>query len=244
MCLLALFYRVVEDAPVVAGANREEDYARGGNPPAVLDGAVRAVAGTDPVAGGTWFGVNARGVLVAVTNRRKQRIPPQPRSRGLLARDLLTLTTAKAAAEAATRELDSGRYQGCNVICADAADAVVIQGGDWLRVQLLPPGLHVVANRDVNDEADPRVCYALSWLHQRRYAGAAHCLLALRELCAQTGADGPPMCLHGETRGTVSSTVVALRDPASHGTYLHAQGPPDRTPYVDYSHLLQEIEVV
>ena len=33
MCLLALFYRVVDDAPVVAGANREELYARGGEPP-------------------------------------------------------------------------------------------------------------------------------------------------------------------------------------------------------------------
>ena len=30
MCLLALFYRVIEDAPIVAGANREEAYARGG----------------------------------------------------------------------------------------------------------------------------------------------------------------------------------------------------------------------
>ena len=33
MCLLALFFRVVEDAAVVAGANREEHYQRGGEPP-------------------------------------------------------------------------------------------------------------------------------------------------------------------------------------------------------------------
>ena len=53
MCLLALFYRVAEDAPVVAGANREEVYARGGEPPRILEGPVRAVAGIDPTAGGT-----------------------------------------------------------------------------------------------------------------------------------------------------------------------------------------------
>src|SRR5207253_2764050 len=42
MCLLALFYRVVEDAPLVVGANREEAYARGGEPPRILDGVCRA----------------------------------------------------------------------------------------------------------------------------------------------------------------------------------------------------------
>ena len=33
MCLLALFFRVAEDCPVVAGAIREEYFARGGEPP-------------------------------------------------------------------------------------------------------------------------------------------------------------------------------------------------------------------
>jgi hypothetical protein len=244
MCLFALFYRIVDDALIVAGANREEEYARGGNPPAVLDGTVRAVAGTDTVADGTWFGVNARGVLVAVTNRRKQLVASRKvklRSRGLLARDLLAMPSAKVAGEAATRELESGRYDGCNIVCADAAGAVVVQGGDWLRVRPLPPGLHVLSNRDVNDEHDPRVLHAAWWLSQRRYAGADHCLFALRELCGQTGNGSPPICLRGATRGTVSSSAVALRNPLERSTYLHAQGPPDRTPYADYSHLFPEM---
>src|SRR5436305_10671915 len=99
MCLLALFYRVVEDAAVIIGANREEAYARPGEPPQLLDGPTRAVAGVDPVAGGTWLGVNEHGVLVAVTNRAKSDVPLNPRSRGLLARDLLGCRTAVVAAE-------------------------------------------------------------------------------------------------------------------------------------------------
>ena len=91
MCLLALFYRVVEDAAVVVGANREELYRRGGEPPRLHDGPPRFVAGVDPVAGGTWLGVNEHGVLAAVTNRPKDRRPDRPRSRGLLVRDLLGL---------------------------------------------------------------------------------------------------------------------------------------------------------
>jgi uncharacterized protein with NRDE domain len=242
MCLLALFYRVAEDAPVVVGANREELYHRGGEPPRLLDGPLRAAAGIDPAAGGTWLGVNAAGVLIAVTNRPKSEAPQQPRSRGLLARDLLLgCPSAKEAVELATRELDSGRYAGCNFLCADAERAVVLEGGDWLRVRPLPPGLHVLTNRDVNDASDVRAGYALWWLGQGQYAVADHCLEALRRLCAQSGDDRPAMCLHGPDRGTVSSSVIALRGALARGTYLHAQGPPDSVPYTDYSELLREL---
>ena len=126
MCLLALFFRVVEDAAVVVGANREEVYDRGGEPPRILEGPIPAAAGVDPVAGGTWLAVNARGVLVAVTNRGKTDAPREPRSRGLLARDLLASASARQAAERAAGELGSSRYAGCNLLCADADSAAVL----------------------------------------------------------------------------------------------------------------------
>jgi uncharacterized protein with NRDE domain len=241
MCLLALFYRVVEDAPVVAGANREELYSRGGEPPQILDGPVPAVGGLDPVARGTWFGVNQRGVFVAVTNRPKSDIPPKPRSRGLLARELLGCPTAAVAVDKAAQELDRRQYAGCNIVCADKDSATVVHGGDWLRIRPLPPGLHILTAHDVNDASDRRLGHALWWLGQRSYACAEECLRALQELCAQSGNDGPPICLHGERGGTVSSSIVALRSPGAESSYLHAQGPPDRTPYTDYSHLFRQL---
>lgn len=241
MCLLALFFRMVEDAPLVAGANREEAYARGGEPPRILDGPCRAVAGIDPVAGGTWFGVNERGVLVAVTNRPRSELPPNPRSRGLLARELLACPSAAAAVELATKELDQHRYAGCNFVCADQERVVVLQAGDWLRVRFLPPGIHVLTAHDVNDASDPRLGYAHWWLSEHRYGTAKDCVAALQELCAQPGNGTPPMCLHGERGGTVSSSIVALRPELHRSTYLHAQGSPDRTPYIDYSPLLRQL---
>lgn len=244
MCLLALFYRVLEEAPVVAGANREEVYSRGGEPPQILHGPCAALAGVDPLARGTWFGVNERGVLIAVTNRPKTLLPAQPRSRGLLARELLDCPTATAAVEQATRELEQDLYAGCNILCADQESATVVHGGDWLRIRPLPPGLHVLTSHDVNDTSDRRLGHALGWLCQRSYACAEDCVLALKELCAQGGNGTPPMCLRGERSGTVSSSIVALRSPLALSSYFHAQGPPDRTPYSDYSHLLRELFAV
>jgi uncharacterized protein with NRDE domain len=241
MCLLTLFFRVVEDAAVVAGANREEVYSRGGEPPQILGGAFPVIAGVDPVAQGTWFGVNQGGVLIAVTNRPKSALPAQPRSRGLLARDLLGCPTAAQAVDHAKGELDRGCYAGCNILCADQASATVIHGGDWLRIRPLPPGLHVLTSHDVNDASDRRLGHALWWLSQRSYACAEECVRALEELCAQSGNGDPPMCVHGEHGGTVSSSIVALRSPLSRSSYLHAQGSPDGTPYSDYSHLWRQL---
>jgi len=242
MCLLALYFRALPDAPLVVGANREEFYARGGDPPRLLDGPRRALAGIDPVAGGTWLGVNENGLVVAVTNRQQARVPSQPRSRGLLVRELLMCASARMAEAQATLELASNRYQGFNLVCADHERVVVFQAGDSLRVRPLRPGLHVLANGDVDDEGDRRVRHALRWLARHEPRRAADCIEALQMLCAQGGGNGdPPMCFQGADRGTVSSTIVVLRPTLEQSVYLHAQGPPDCTPYVDYSLLLREL---
>lgn len=241
MCLLALFFRVIEDAPLIVGANREELYARGGEPPQVRQAACRFVAGRDPQAGGTWLGVNEHGVLVAITNRLKSELPAKPRSRGLLVRDLLGCATAAEAVQVASQELGGGRYAGCNLLCADADNATVLHAGDWLRVRPLPPGIHVLTANDVNDGSDRRLGHALWWLHERPYGNANDCVAALRELCAQRGNGDPPICLRSAKGGTVSSSIIVLRRPISRGVYLHAEGPPDQTPYADYTHLLKEL---
>lgn len=243
MCLLVLLHRVVEEAPLIVAANREEAHARPGEPPQLLlTGPYGAVGGRDPRAGGSWLAVNAHGLLVAVTNRPKGALPARPRSRGLLVCDLLACLTAAEAAAQARRALASGCYAGCNVVCADAAQLYVVHGGDDLRWQMLPPGLHLLTNRDVNDTSDPRLLHARRELQRHgSWGSVASCVEVLKTLCRQTANRGPAMCLHGETHGTVSSSILALRQPLNRGLYMHAQGPPDRTPYDDYSHLLEEL---
>lgn len=241
MCLLALFFRVLDEAPLIAGVNREEEYARGGEPPRMLEGNVRAVGGVDPRAGGTWFGINENGVMIALTNRIKSQLPAHPRSRGLLVRELLQCPTAAEAETLAAKELSRPNYAGCNLLCADPGRATILHSGDWLRVRPLPPGLHVLTSHDANDESDRRIRHALWWLHQRSFDKAADCVSALKELCVQKGGDDPPICLRGPIGGTVSSSIIAYEERPQFSVYLHAQGPPDETPYADYSPLLRDL---
>jgi len=226
---------------VLVGANREEAYARKGELPRLVEGPVRFAAGMDPVAGGTWLGINALGVIVGVTNRPKSTVSPTPRSRGLLVRELLACPTAVEAAERAAENLAGNLYAGCNLLCVDKHNAVVLHAGDWLRVRPLPPGLHVLTARDVNDENDRRTEYALRWLAGHSHTTATQWVDALKELCGQTGNGSPPICLHGELGGTVSSSILTLSQAKEQSVYLHAQESPDRVPYGDYSHLLREL---
>ena len=237
MCLVAVLFRAVPGAPVLIAANREEEYARGGGPPVRWTEPNAVVAGTDPQAGGTWLGVNVRGVLIAVTNRPKQTPPPNARSRGLLVRDLLAAPTAVAAVEQATRELATGRYAGCNVVCVDQERAAVIRAGEWLRVWLLPPGVHVLTNREMNDSSDERTSFARRWLN-RDFADADEALAAMKALCGRT--TDPAICLRGNTGGTVSSCLLDLRPELADSRMWTAEGPPDRSVYFDRTELLRE----
>ena len=118
----------------------------------------------------------------------------------------------------------------------------MLHAGDWLRVRPLPPGIHVLTARDIDDMADSRLAYALGWLNRRSYSTAAECLEALQQLCSQTGNGSPAICIRGKKGGTVSSSLIALRQPLFRSNYLHAQGPPDRTPYGDCSALFEELQ--
>src|SRR5262249_53577581 len=158
--------------------------------------------------------------------------------------ELLDCPTARLAAERAAEALARNEYAGCNFLCADRDRAVILHGGDWLRVRPLPPGLHVLTNHDVNDPSDRRATYALDWLSQRHVVCADQVVTALRELCPQPGNGTAPMCLHGEQKGTVSSSILALKTPRQRSVLLHAQGPPDRVPYEDYSALLRDLFAV
>src|SRR5262249_5659012 len=158
-----------------------------------------AVGGVDPVQGGTWLGVNAHGLLVAVTNRAKTTVPAAPPSRGLLARELLGCPCAAEAAGRAARSLEGGGYAGCNFLCVDRREAVGIPGAAGLRIRPLPPGLHVLSNRDVNAPTDLRVVHATAWLAGQDLSNSATALQALGRLCGSHEPAAAPMCFRRET---------------------------------------------
>ena len=81
MCILAIQYRLVPDAPILVAMNREERYDRPTSVPSIQSGKPRVLCGLDQQASGTWLGVNQHGMLVAACNRGKVATVINPRSR-------------------------------------------------------------------------------------------------------------------------------------------------------------------
>lgn len=243
MCFLAVQLGAVPGAPVLLAFNREEYFARPSRPPRVAAGPPPMLGGLDERAGGTWLGVNRHGLIVAVTNRLKSELPANPRSRGLLCRDLLTAASIDEAVERAVDELEQDRYAGANYILLSRRSGAVIHAGDRLEVKHLTGKLHLITNGDLDDPGDQRIHYARELFDHKSLESVPQFMATARFVCSRRARDPaePTIVFEAEDRGTVSSTLIALADDPAKSHYLHAAGPPDRQPYDDYSQLLRDL---
>lgn len=240
---MAILFQSTRDAPLLVAANREEFFDRPTQPPRIQSGKPRVICGIDRKKGGTWLGVNQYGLVAAVTNRPKQMIPPEPRSRGLLCRDLLSQRTARAAAEHAAKELASGVYAGANYLVADAHSAHVIHGAQRIDIVDLSPGLHILSSSDVDDVSDERqeLVRRLLTLHSLDSA-VTFLAVASRAFSRKPDAAGRRgVVLTGGDYGTVSSALISLPERTQNAVFQYAPGPPSEQPYDDLSALLRQV---
>lgn len=243
MCLLAIQYKSVPEAPILVAANREEEFDRPSLVPAIQPGKPRVLSGVDTKAGGTWLGVNQNGLFVGLANRPRLFAPPSPKSRGLLCRDLLRANSARHAVDMAMEELTANKYDGCNLIIADSESGWAVHGGDDPEVAELIEGLNIISTHDVNDLRDERQKLARRLLTLQTLDSAVKFLAVASKAFARPPAapDRPGMVVRSKDRGTVSSTLIALGKKPRDAIFQYANGSPDMARYEDYSPLLRDI---
>jgi uncharacterized protein with NRDE domain len=254
MCTIAILIEVVDGAPLILAANRDELYARPTRAPEVLLADPRIAGGVDVLSGGTWLAVRSDGHFAAVTNQRALVTPPPGlRSRGLAVREL----AAAADPEAYVAAIDPTEYASMNLVWRDrggVAIAYARREAGTLEIERLGRGVHVLCNDRLGAEGFPRA-------ERLRAAIEAAIDLAWRELAKRIEvalgdhtkvalADTPPShlppelareltatCIHSEYYGTRSSTILAIdRDRVIE--YRHADGRPCVTPFIDRRSLL------
>jgi len=243
MCMMAILYKTAKNTPVLVAANREEFFSRPTQIPKIQSGSPRVVCGIDLKAGGTWLGVNQHGLVAAVTNRPKTLVPPDPRSRGLLCRELLKMRHAAEAARHAAKELATGIYAGANYLCADANYAAVVYGGDRIEIAQLQPGLHLLSNGNLNDPDDSRHEFIRRMLTLHTLDSAVTFLaVASRAFSRKPDSSGRRSVIIAEKDyGTVSSTLLSLPAKIQQAVYHYAPGPPCDRAYDDLSALLRQV---
>lgn len=230
MCLILVLFKVRPDYPLIVAANRDERRDRPATPPFRWEGDPVIWAGRDEVAGGTWFGVNAAGLLAAVTNRSGRPIDPSLPSRGNLCLQALHESVPERAVAGVAAQL-SNPSNSFNLFCAntDLGWVTTWQG----TTRKLSRGRHVISSRgDPDDSALPVIRRARRLLHgaDLRSPGLEDLLRMLGGFCANTGGR-TPICRPGGDHGTVSSSLIALDAEGQVAAYWHANGPPSEIPY-------------
>ena len=238
MCILMVIHRVVPEYPVVVAANRDEYYDRPTQGPSLLGRSPRVWGGRDERAGGTWMGFNEHGAVVGLTNRRlhaEQPTDPQRRSRGWVCLEALQGRTAAEAAETLMGQPPQ-RYNPFNLLLMDADELLWIAYDDAPTLTPLRPGLHILANGDLNDFETARLRRARQLLQAAEPASLLDLMPVLEQACRdhEPGVKNrETICMHrdDDNYGTVSSTILALPADGGAPVYHYAAGHPCRMPY-------------
>lgn len=244
MCTLVILRRPDNDWPLLIAANRDEMVDRAWLPPARhWPDRAEVVGGLDQLAGGTWLAVNDTGVAAAILNREGSLGPTVgKRSRGELVLEAVDHADAAAAAEAMAA-LDGSAYRSFNLVIADNRDAFWIRGTEQSHVEVLevPPGLHMITSRELDDTESVRIGRFLPRFRAAEDPDVEagnwsdwENLLATR---LRDSEEDPreTMCIVTDLGyGTVSSTLVALpsaEHPERKAIWRFAAGRPDQVPY-------------
>lgn len=243
MCTLVAAFDPDAVFPLVVAANRDEQLARPSSPPRIWGGAPPFLAPRDEKAGGSWLGLNARGLFVAITNRFGVMPEESRASRGELVVKALASPDAMAL-HIRLAALSPRTYNAFHLLYADRARAFVTwSDGERIQQQELRRGLHVVTERSLGGDDHART--ELIQRHAaplRRHAGPT--LEELSALVSQHAEDRiGSVCVHVPELGygTKSSMLLWLGRSLVTTRMAWAEGPPCTTPFVDQTPLVAEL---
>jgi hypothetical protein len=248
MCTLVLLRRPGHRWPVLIAANRDEMVDRPWDPPAAhWPDRPDVVAGRDRLAGGSWLGYNASGVVAAILNRTDSLGPAAgKRSRGELVLDALDHDDAGDAA-AALAAIDPAAYRTFNLVIADNRDAYWLRSRDGrspVEAVVMPAGLSMLTSANLNDTQNFRIAAYLprfteatppdpdtgDWSSWRSILGS-------RQTRPEAGPSGAMSIVTDYGYGTVSSSLIALAAPDAkfrqgvRDIWLFAKGRPDEADF-------------
>ena len=241
MCTVVL--GVKGDGRFWIAANRDESLVRPATGPRRWPNEA-FVAPRDEVGGGTWLGLNEKGLFVGVTNRFGADKDEKRESRGHLVVEALRAPSA-AVLHATLAGLPPLRFNAFHLVYTDGDGCFVTwSDGKAIQQESLGPGLHLVTERSYGAVPMLRTAGALHREPERvrfmrarlEELGPAPEPEALQKLLGthrpEAPLDSPCVHLPDFGYGTRSSLVLLKAPVLEDAEWRWAEGPPDRTPFV------------
>ena len=237
MCTVLVLFRPGDAWPLLVGANRDESFDRAFLPPGRhWPSAPGIVAPRDLTAGGTWLGVNERGVFATIVNGIDRLGPAEGKtSRGELVLRALEEPDATRAVRA-VGALDAQRYRGFTLLVADRETAHAVSSDErTIRVDVLAPGHHMVTPEGCDAAGSPRFEAHFPAFRAAPPPVPPRDWEDWIELLRHADDDDPHRAMTVVTDagfGTVCSALLALpAAPQETPLLMFANGPPTRVPY-------------
>jgi len=159
MCTLLILYRPLNKWPLIIAGNRDEMKSR----PSLSPGKHWAnekniIAGKDLTAGGSWLGINNRGLISTILNRPYSLGPKKEKfSRGGIIINILKNKDIKTALTY-IKLLDITNWRPFNLFIANNKNAYWIKstGKNKITINLISEGRHFLDSHDLNSKKSDR----------------------------------------------------------------------------------------
>jgi len=186
MCTLIALQRSVPGYDLIVAMNRDEAYARPSSPPVKIEGRVKVVAPLDRRFGGTWIGLNEKGLVVALANRLNGKVEGR-RSRGLICLEALSLESARSIPDWLEEEVSSKEYNPFNLFYADGS-TVGYSFYDGELTSIEGSGeVTIFTNLGVNETSEGKVRLALDLLEEIDLSSLRSAITGLKKICSCHG---------------------------------------------------------
>jgi uncharacterized protein with NRDE domain len=252
VCLLVVCSRAVPGFPLVVAANRDERLDRPATAFTVFrEREPRILGGRDELAGGTWLGVNDRGVVAGLTNRPSVLgRDPTRRSRGELPLILVGAESADQAMSVFAEEVQPEEYNAAWILVGDRRSLhyIELDGTDHFVHRALGPGIHILENLGIDESSakvdrarelvgDPSQLSSDDLLERLKGVLADHQVLVPDGSTLPSGSRAieprRPACVHGDSYGTRSAMIVLVPEEEKPISVHVADGRPCEVPFSD-----------
>lgn len=214
MCLILIAYRVVSEAPLIVGANRDENFNRPTAAAEVWPDQPNIFAGRDLQERGTWLGVSTEGRFAAIANRnRANELDEKRYSRGLLVSDFLKCDHT---GREFISNIEFEQYNGFNLVVYDGQDLTFFSNCERDPI-VFTPGFFAITNNAIG-ERTKRSQLAIDRFSKLTYLTDTCGIFAVLQLKSDDREDfgrendepseSQSIFLQGSAFGTRSSTVV------------------------------------
>lgn len=217
---------------MVLASNRDEFYERQGEPPTIREGENYSfLAPRDPLQGGTWMGINQKGVFMGLTNRLDQTPKPDAPSRGNLVRKLLQQSSSRKHAIENYQDLEPERYNPHFLLILDNSGITIFQHSlKSTEREDLKDGLFFLENRSGFIFNQDKLKKSLPFSQN---SISSDILVELEDFCSshKNIFDRKSICLHHEIAGTLSSGIMKIQPDTNTFNFRFSQGPPCENNY-------------